>query len=261
MATLAPKIFKNSQGKKPNDLRAGGVDAVDRAMKILAAFTPDASELSLHDLASRTDFFKSTLLRLLTSLQRAHIIERRPDKIYVLGPEVMRLSAVIQHNYRIADHVRPVLKHLIEVTGESSSFYVLQGNHRICLVRENSPRSIRHHAMEGDAMPLIKGGASGRILSDFRNVRADAIPKKLLRALPYVNYGEIDPDIAGISAPVFSRDNSLAGALSITGPKHRFTARATAGYKVLVMASAQKLSEILGAGANAINARPAQIKP
>ncbi len=261
MARSAAEMSKKSNRKKPNDISAGGVDAVDRAMKILSAFTPDASELSLHALANRTDFFKSTLLRILTSLQRAHMVERRPDKMYVLGPEVMRLSAVIQHNYRIADHVRPVLKHLVGVTGESSSFYVLQRDHRICLVRENSPRSIRHHAMEGDAMPLVRGGASGRILSDFRNIRADAIPKKLLRILPYVNYGEIDPDIAAVSAPVFSRDNSLAGALSITGPKHRFSVRAMAEYKALVLASAQNLSEVLGATGNAISATLASIKP
>lgn len=238
----------------------GGVEAVDRAMQILSAFTPREGALGLHELANRTGFYKSTVLRLLKSLEKARMIQRRPDKKFVLGPEVMRLSAVFQHNYSLADSIRPVLKCIIEVTGESASFFVRQGNQRMCLLRENSPRSIRHHAIEGDVMPLSMG-SSGRVLTNFRDIRADEIPPRLLRALPYVAYGEFDPEIAGISAPVFAGDNSLAGALSLSGPTHRFTSRAVAEYKVLVLASAQEISEILGASTRGSRTARASAKP
>jgi len=251
---------KQSENKRQSESSEGGVDAVDRAMQILSAFTRQAGTLGLHELANRTGFYKSTLLRLLKSLEKAGMIQRRPDKMFVLGPEVIRLSAVFQHNYSLADSIRPVLKHIIEVTGESASFFVRQGDQRMCLLRENSPRSIRHHAIEGDVMPLNMG-SSGRVLTEFRDIRADDIPVKLLRALPYVAFGEFDPEITGISAPVFSMDNSLTGALSLSGPTHRFTARAVAEYKVLVLASAREISEILGANTRDAKAASAAAKP
>ena len=237
---------KQSENRLKGDSSEGGVEAVDRAMQILSAFTPREGALGLHELSIRTGFYKSTLLRLLKSLEKARMIQRRPDKMFVLGPEVMRLSAVFQHNYSLADNIRPLLKHIIEVTGESASFFVRQGDQRMCLLRENPPRSIRHHSIEGDVMPLSMG-SSGRVLTDFRDIRADDLAVRLLRALPYVAYGEFDPEIAGISAPVFAKDNSLAGALSLSGPLHRFTPHAVAEYKGLVLASAWKISEILGA--------------
>jgi len=227
----------------------GGVEAVDRSMKILSAYTRKDAVLNLHQLADRTGFYNSTLLRLLASLEKAGMIVRRPDKAFILGPEVMRLAAVYQHNFRLADYVRPVLKHIVETTGESSSFFGTQGDHRICLVRENSPRSIRDHAVEGDILPLSRG-AAGRVLTNFRDVRGDKISRDLLQALPYVSYGEVDQEMAGVAAPVFSSDYTLAGALAVSGPTHRFTSRAVSKYKPLILEAAQRLSETLGANTN-----------
>lgn len=222
-----------------------GVNAVDRAAKILSVFTRWDTEMSLHELAKRTGFYKSTLLRLLYSLEKARLIQRRADKVFVLGPEVIRLWTVFQHGFRLADHVRPVLKRLVDQTGESCSFFQARGEHRICLVRENSRKAIRDHAMEGDLLPMR--GAAGRLLTDLEGLRAGDIPKKLWRGLPYVSYGEVDKEMAGVAAPVFAVDNELVGAISLSGPASRFTASAVTGFKPVVMASAQELSLALGA--------------
>lgn len=223
----------------------GGVDAIDRGMRVLGVFTRQKAEFSLHELAQQTGFYKSTLLRLLRSLEKAGLVHRRVDKKFVLGSEVMRLSAVYQYNFRLSESVRPVLKEIVNATGESSSFFRIQGRNRICLVRENSTRGIRDHAMEGDVLPLDKG-AAGRMLAHFRDVEAYRIPRELMRALPYVSHGELDHDMAGIAAPVFSGDQTLSGALAMSGPCNRFTPKAVAQYKPLILASARKLTEMMG---------------
>jgi DNA-binding IclR family transcriptional regulator len=223
-----------------------GVEAIDRAMNVLSFYSRNKGDFSLHELSELTGYYKSTLLRVLSSLEKAGIIHRRQDKKYVLGSEVMRLAAVYQHNFSLAELVRPVLKKIVDLTGESSSFFKIQGSNRICLVRENSPRGIRDHAMEGDVLPLDKG-AAGRALSDFRHVLASDIPHNLSRALPYISYGELDQDMAGIAAPVFSSDKSLIGALAMSGPTSRFTSRAVTKFKPLILKSARELSNILGA--------------
>ena len=46
------------------------MDAVERALAVLSAFDEEAPTLRLSDLAARTGFYKSTVLRLLQFLER-----------------------------------------------------------------------------------------------------------------------------------------------------------------------------------------------
>ena len=66
----------------------GGAAAVDRAMSLLAAFRDNDQSLSLAELAERTRLYKSTVLRLVASLEHANVVQRLPDGNYALGPEI-----------------------------------------------------------------------------------------------------------------------------------------------------------------------------
>ena len=70
----------------------GGVAAVDRALSILDALTDD--KVSLADLSKRTGLYKSTVLRLLASLEHARLIRRQDDGRYALGSEIARLHGL-----------------------------------------------------------------------------------------------------------------------------------------------------------------------
>ena len=61
---------------------------------------------------------------------------------------------------------------------------------------------------------LKAGTATGRDGDKFDTVR---------NSLTAVSYGERDPDCAAIASPVFGADQRLIGALSVSGPKLRFT--------------------------------------
>jgi hypothetical protein len=54
----AASVFEKADVKEP------GVAAVDRALSIMCAFTTSDTSLSLHEIAARTDLYKSTILRL-----------------------------------------------------------------------------------------------------------------------------------------------------------------------------------------------------
>ncbi|MER9953076.1 helix-turn-helix domain-containing protein [Mesorhizobium sp. M0047] len=63
----------NHQAAEQADTRAGGVEAVDRALSILGCFTEHDEGLSLAEISSRTGLYKSTILRV-----KAHFFfERR----------------------------------------------------------------------------------------------------------------------------------------------------------------------------------------
>lgn len=72
----------------------GGAVAVDRALFVLSAFRLGDTSIGLAELAQRSGLYKSTLLRLLASLEHAALVQRLPDGRYSLGPEVARLNAV-----------------------------------------------------------------------------------------------------------------------------------------------------------------------
>src|SRR5690606_4877602 len=64
---------------------AGGVATRDRALSVLAVFPTELPRPTLADFAARTRIPKSTVLRMLSSLEHAHVVLRQPDGRYALG--------------------------------------------------------------------------------------------------------------------------------------------------------------------------------
>ncbi|AHL75331.1 IclR family transcriptional regulator [Stutzerimonas stutzeri] len=195
------------------------VEAVDRAISLLEAFSSGKPSLSLRELAELTGMYKSTILRLSGSLEHFGYLSRDDRGEYCLGPALSRLALLSQRDN--ASLVRPVLQRLVDETEETASFYVREGAERVCLFRANSRQEIRHHLEEGARMALNRG-ASGRILlafSDESGEPFDAIRKNGF----YISKGERAPDVAAIAIPVRAVNGGLAGALSVSGLRSRFT--------------------------------------
>jgi DNA-binding IclR family transcriptional regulator len=190
------------------------VEAVERAFSILGAFREGEEELSLAALAAKTGFYKSTILRLAGSLERFGYLKRSMAGIYSLGPTLWRLGSLYRRSFDLGEHIRPELQHLVEATTETASFYVREGDTRVCLYRLNSPRPVRHHLDEGVAFPL-DGGASARVLMAFDGADG-AIYAAVRRDGFYVSLGERDPDAAAISVPAFNANGRLRGALAVS---------------------------------------------
>ena len=221
----------------------GGVAAVDRALSLLAAFQDADAALSLAQLAERTRLYKSTVLRLLASLEHGGWVQREDDGRYAVGAAVSRLYAVYEQSFSLDKLVMPVLRALVKATGESAAYHVRQGRERLCLYRVDSPHPVRDHARAGDLLPLGKG-AGGRVLVAFDAELGDWLKKDRnhyarVRADGYeALVGDRHSEIAGISAPVFRKDGELAAALTLTMPVHRYDER----YVKNVLEAARELS-------------------
>lgn len=201
-----------------------GVAAVERALAILDCFEAGQESLPLKELADKTGLYKSTILRLAASLEKFGYLRRREDGQFQLGSTLWRLGVLYRNRFDAAVHIRPVLKHLSEATGESASFYVRDGDARICLIRHNSSQAIRHHLDEGTRLPLDQGAAGHLIRaytdgghSDTARIKSDGHRLSL---------GERDPDTASIAVPVSGPAGAFLGALVISGLRSRFDATA-----------------------------------
>ena len=220
----------------------GGVAAVDRALSLLAAFRTGDDGLSLAELAERTRMYKSTVSRLLASLEHGGWVIRLDSGRYAVGAAVARLHAVYAQNFSLDRVVMPVLRALVEATGESAAYHVRQGKERLCLFRVDSPHPVRDHARVGDLLPLGKG-AGGRVLVAFDPElaeweRQDRVHYARVRADGFeALVGDRHSEIAGISVPVFRKGGEMAAALTLTMPVHRYAER----YVKNVLASAREL--------------------
>src|ERR1700740_1629949 len=127
-------MAKNTQ-KEP---AIKGVSAAERALAVLTAFRRGDGALSLAELAERTGLVKSTIMRLAMSLEQYRLLARLPDGSYRLDAETLRLGTAYQQAFSLSDHVGPALDELAEKTGETASFYVRNGDERLCLFRVES---------------------------------------------------------------------------------------------------------------------------
>ncbi len=198
---------------------SGGVEAVDRALVLLSCFDEEATALGLADLARRSGLHKTTILRLSASLVHAGYLRRGEDGRFRLGPTTWRVGSLYRDAYRLPPELRSELRHLSQTLAETASFYVRDGDHRICLLREEPPRAIRHAVSEGASLPL-EDGASGLVLRAFG---AGGEPDlAAIRAEGYaVTRGARDPDVAAVAVPVL-QGQTLVGALTLSGPITRF---------------------------------------
>lgn len=222
------------------DAAPGGAAAVDRALSVLSSFRAGDQSLSLAELAERTQLYKSTVLRLLASLEHGRLVRRTAEGHYALGPEVARLHALYAASFSLEAVVMPVLQELARATRESAAFHVRQGDQRLCLHRVDSPQPVRDHIRAGDLLPLDRG-AGGRVLSAFSGAEGplyDDIRKTGIVVLE----GDRMPELSGISAPVFNAAGELAGAVTLTMP----TPRLQRDHAALVSAAAAALTGKLG---------------
>ena len=198
------------------------VSAVERALMILDVFTDQDADLSLKDLAERTGMYKSTISRLAGTLESNGFLMISGRGRYRLGPALWRLGSIYRRSFRMDDVVRPHLSALVDQSGETASFYVPEGSNRLCLFRENSPRSLRHHLEEGAILPCDRG-AAGHVIRAWGN----GVDDRALEVLEHgfaQSHGERDPDISAIAVPVLDRHKQMLGVLSLSGPGSRFTA-------------------------------------
>ena len=148
----------------------GGTAAVDRALSLLGAFRAGDAALSLAELAERTQLYKSTALRLLASLEHAHLLQRLDDGRYALGGEVARLHGIYAASFSLDRVVMPVLRQLVADLGESCNLTALSGAEVVYLDRVASAFPLRLELRPGTRVP-IHCSASGKLFLAFLPTR------------------------------------------------------------------------------------------
>ncbi|HAT23530.1 MAG TPA: IclR family transcriptional regulator, partial [Pantoea septica] len=140
-----------------------GVVAVEKALALLDCFKPGEESLTLTALAQASGQHKTTVYRLMNSLERMHYVIRRENGSYSLGPRLLYLGKLYEQSFHLANIVQPELHALAAATGESASWYVIEEGQRLCLFRAESSEELRETRLAGSSLPL-DNSAIGQVL-------------------------------------------------------------------------------------------------
>jgi IclR family KDG regulon transcriptional repressor len=218
------------------------VQAVERAADLLFALAAAPAAPPLRDLAAGVGCSTSTVLRLLTALEKKGLVERDPlTRRYGLGPRVHALASARSRGADLYARALPHMRALRDQSGESVVLQVRAGDQHICLAQVESHHEIRRHVTVGQVFPLTRG-ATAQVLRAFgapagtaeaegppaladRRARAAGLPRGLaaVRAAGYaVSLEEREPGVSAIAAPIFDAHGRVWAALVVSGPAQRF---------------------------------------
>lgn len=239
------------------------VRAVERALDVLLCFTQE-TDLSMTDISSRVGLHKSTVHRLLASLESKGFVMRDPvTEKYKLGYRIWELSANMTQSDDPAAVLLPEMERLRDQLGETVSLYIRDGIERIRIQAVQSNQAIRRVAPVGVRLPLYVG-ASSKVLLAFadpqvidmvwndpswvKTIDQEQFKQQLeqIRRQGYAtSFEEREAGAAAISAPIFNRGSKLIAALSVSGPSNRWTLKQMNRHAPLIVAAAERMGKML----------------
>ncbi len=164
-------LVDGSEGKAPGTKR---VQSVIRTVEILRALGNAGEDLTLTDLAERTGLPRSTVHRIVQTLQSAHFVEKGTGVGGLrLGPEIDRLAA--NSRQALIPTMRPFLERLAIEISEGTSLTVLEGLNVRFLDQAIVGQGLRAVTLVGTTFPA-HCTANGKIL-------LAALPRPVLRAM------------------------------------------------------------------------------
>lgn len=225
---------------------AAGAQSVERALHLLQMIGEEDGPVSLPVLCERTGLNRTTVWRLLSTLEKYHFLCRNPKtKDYDLGYGSTMLCTAPQRRYAaLIRRAQPAMERLVNHTQESLILSVPHAGGTLVIYQLDSPLSIRLKDYTNQITPLwgtSNGkaalanlppreleqmlrqqplGFSAEPVEDLEAVREE------LRRTAQQGYGTVEGDWSmgenAISAPIFA-DGQLVAFLGIGGPDTRFT--------------------------------------
>ncbi|MFL9674525.1 IclR family transcriptional regulator [Pseudomonas sp. 2822-17] len=128
---MAPRIPEKNQatdaaGEDKN--QRSTVQSLAKGFRVLEAFTAESDELTLSQIADKTDLDPGTTYRMLNTLVDLGYVSRIPEsKRFSLTLKILNLGFHAIAHTDLRSLVRPVLRGLVSETSEAASFAVLQG--------------------------------------------------------------------------------------------------------------------------------------
>lgn len=216
------------------------IPVIDRMMDVLAAIESRSSGLSIRELAVELGLPRTTVYRIVNTLQQHEMIRRDDGGNYHLGRRLLTLASHVASRASELDLVaicQPHLDRLASELGEGIKLSVIDDDGILVLAAAQGRREYALTVAPGQRMPIHAGAASKLLLAHLDREILDywlskplvaytnktvTDPKRLrgeltrIRRLGWArDKGENAPSIHAFAAPVMTRSGRMVAALSI----------------------------------------------
>jgi len=175
----------------------------------------------------------TTALRHLRALEARGYIDRDTSGQFSAGPTLLRIAASLHESGpldRLVTVAKPILRQLVEDTGESTYLAVSDGATATYVATIESSRAIRHVGWIGQNITL-DGSAVGAALAHPGTCA--------------IRTGAVEPDITAVSCAL-PQTGKLGMAISVIGPQHRLGTNERVQIEAALTAATNKLADVLG---------------
>lgn len=247
------------------------IQAIERAVAILNAFSAERPELGVTELAEQLGLHKSTVHRFAVNLQVAGLLERdaRSGR-YRLGLRIFELGRLVMQQMNLWDEALPFLESLVRDTGETGHLAVLDDGEAIYTERVEARRALRVPSAIGRGYPAHATNLGKVLLADLSDEELNqvverhglnAYTQKTITAVEVlegelahireqgfaVDNEEYDEGLRCIGAPIHDHSGQVVAAIGIGGPVTRVTPERVEELAEVVIEASRGLSRRLGA--------------
>ena len=244
------------------------VQSLDRALEILRLLGSEP-EMRVTDLARRLEVHKSTVFRLLSTLQEHGLVEQNPTtEKYRLGYGLVRLAGAVVAELDLARASRSVLEELATRTGETVNLAILQGDQVVNIDQIAAPNLVVNVNWVGKQTPL-HATSNGKVLLAYlsederrrlldrslprltpRTITDPRILEKQLHRVVTDGYAftleELELGLNAVAAPVYAADGRVQAAVSVAGPSYRVTPQRLSDLGEMTKDAAAAISRRMG---------------
>jgi len=250
--------------------RDTAVQSVERAIAILKSFSHERPERGVNELSRELGLHKSTVSRLMITLEREGLLFRNPQtERYRLGLELVGLAAQVMNHMDVREIARPFLRELAEACQETVNLAILLESQVVDLDQFVPPmRRVKNIGWVGRRMPPHCSAAGKVLLAHLPQDKLDRIlssrlekltpktitdPDTLRAELAFVHQQEyaavieeMEEGLNAVAAPIYDHTGRVTSAASIAGPAFRVTPEVFPQLAALLMKTTAKISEQLG---------------
>lgn len=152
------------------------VASVSKALELLSCFSIAFPVWSLADLVRRVDVPKSTAHNLLRTLKQFDLVRQNSEtKQYEVGPRALELGLSFVKHSGVVAQVRPVLRRLMEATGETCKFGMLSGDQVVIVAASESTFQLHTRGDVGTRWDLHSTSLGKAILATLSDEEAKEI--------------------------------------------------------------------------------------
>jgi DNA-binding IclR family transcriptional regulator len=230
-------------------VRATDVPGLERGIAILRLFRRDRTHLAPPEVAAELGIPRSTVHRLLRSLETLGLLREEADGRFALGAGVLALGFEYLASLDLAEVAGPVLARLRDQAGCSTHLAVLDRANVVFIARYPARAAVQSSFGVGFTVPARKTRI-GRLLL------GEPLPDGYVIS-DSLSTGSLFPKgMVAISAPVRGADGAIVAGINATTVAGAFSDATIRGaLKDRILAAATEISSLLGAPAAARRAR------